>query len=780
MTDQDAAREHTLHDDGDSEHAVHARIAQRLAAMSDGSTGGPPPPYARRHLARHAQIGGVLDDARVPPQALVWDTGTGIRGLLAACPPAGPRHWLTAWSVVEPYLRDASLVSRLSSLQFAYTALHHARTPQPQLPSEATTVLPDCPLAAVWTDWQPASNVLAVLPTFAVSLALLPDSDTSSPCLVIGTTDGNIHFLDIHSTLLAPAQAAHTGEIRRLRATDRTSQGRQYLVSASTDGTTRLWDAHHQTPIDKLTGTTWIDDAALYQETDRLSVLVINGRSELLCWSPPDPAQVWHTAPPVARGALATVTDDKGTRFILHAADELTVFTSQGGWRASFPLTTAARSITPAADRPGTFYCGHADGSITTWSVSDGQLSSTTKGHGEPVKDLIAFTLDGRGIVAATCGPSICLWEPQQGTTAHLSGHWSHVTALTALTNGPSAELSELFSAATDATLRRWPADLLRQALARPATEAASPPVAATRLQPDGPPLAAAATAQGINVWDVHLGQQTTIESTDAVLAVTWAQRGTQSLLLWSDTTKVIHGHDIASTGAPLTIDSKALTRTMAACHTPAGTSLLLGAGDDYRARLWDLHTGSLLRTWQGHELSIKATAAAADQQDHLWLATGGTDGTVRLWDPQQDRSNALLPCDQGLITALAIHPEFSDGLPPFLATAGDYGYVRLWDLHTHQPLPQQLLGHSTRIHALTAFTAPNRHAYVAAATHDGVIHIWHVPSARCILQTATGAPVRRLDACAQPETGSVLLALSGDCGLAVISLNFTHPALTQ
>ncbi|MEK8172300.1 hypothetical protein NKH77_32585 [Streptomyces sp. M19] len=49
-----------------------------------------PPPYVRRHLAHHARLGGVLDDEHVPPGALPWDTGGGVRALLATEPGPGP------------------------------------------------------------------------------------------------------------------------------------------------------------------------------------------------------------------------------------------------------------------------------------------------------------------------------------------------------------------------------------------------------------------------------------------------------------------------------------------------------------------------------------------------------------------------------------------------------------------------------------------------------------------------------------------------------------------
>ncbi|WP_326783543.1 hypothetical protein [Streptomyces sp. NBC_00151] len=782
MTNHDAAREHALHDDGTGEHAIHARIAHALATLSNTADGTPPPPYARRHLARHAQRGGVLDDARVPPQALAWDTGGGIRGLLQSSPSPGPRHWLTAWSVVEPYLRDADLPSRISSLRLAHTALHHARTPRSRLPGDEAPALGDGPLTAVWADWQPASNVLAMLPSPAVSLSVLPPSGHSGPHLAAGTTDGSIHFLDLHTTQFTAAQNAHTGEVRHLHTTGPDREGCHYLISASTDGTLRLWDARHHTHLDHLTDTTWIDDtASFYDQDGRLTVLSVNGRSELTQWIPPGRPQLRRTEEPALKGAVAALVDEHGVRRIVHATHQLTFHTSPGPHVRAQPLAVPARTLAVGSE-PDRFYCGHADGSITAWSTTHGQLD-TVPGHGEPVKDLITLTLDGRPIVAAARGSHILLWDPATRATGQLTGHWSAVTALTALTQDTGrAAPPALVSAATDATLRQWPADLLRHALAGATTERPTRPAAAALLTTDATCLAASPEPTGIGVWDLHTGTRTPIPADAPALAMTWAERAAQTpLLLWSDITRSIHGWDPA-TGRTTTViaDSEARTATMTACRTPQGPALLLAAGDDYRTRLWNLDTATLIRTWRPQPRSIKTVTAAADRDGQLWLATGGTDGVARLWDPQQsERCSAELRCDQGLISALALHPEATESLPPFLATGGDQGPVRLWNLHTHESLDQQLAGAAGPIDALTAFSS-GQHAYVAAAARDGLVRIWHAASTHCILTLATGAPVTRLDATSQTTGNSVHLSLSSDAGILVTQIDLGHRALTH
>ncbi|MEU6070705.1 hypothetical protein ABZ864_41255 [Streptomyces sp. NPDC047082] len=784
MTSHDAAREHALHDDGSSEEAVHARIAQALAAMGADLGGVPPHPYVRRHLARHAHRGGVLDDERVPVQALGWDTGGGIRGMLSTSRASGPRPWLTAWSVVEPFLADADVTSRMASLVLAYTALHHPRTPHAHLPAQATNTVADCPLTVLWADWQPAANVLTVLPEVALSLAVVPSSDSGGPCIAAGTADGSIHFLDANTTQPGTPQSAHTGEVRRLHVSAAGPQGRRYLISASTDGALRRWDAHHHTPLDSLPGDIWIDDiTSCYTAQGELTVLSVNGRSELTQWTPPALPTVWNTQQRVVRGALATFTDEQGERLIVHAADQLTVYTSEGNLRTTHALATPVRAMAASVFEPGVFYCGHADGTLTIWSPSRGQFAATAPSHGEPVKDLTTFALDGRDIVAAALGSSICLWDPSTLTTARLTGHWDSLTAVAALPDDlTTGRAATLVSAAADATLRQWPAHMLRTALASRTTLTPGCPAAAALLRSAAAPLAASVHPAGIEVWDLHRGTHTSVPTSAPVVTTTWAQQDTQNLLLWSDSSHTLHSWDPA-TGrrSCLTRDSHARVCSMAASQTPEHGALLLAAGDDYRIRLWSVRTGSLLRTWSGHSMSVKATAAAAGPEGQLYLATAGTEGIVRLWDlHQREESSTLLRCDQGVIGALAINTHPAESLPPLLATGGDQATVRLWDLGTRTPLGPPLTGHSARVTALAAFTVNSRHTYVASAAGDGMIRIWEASTARCVLQLAAGAPVSRLEAHAQPDSDTVTFSVSGPAGVAVISLDFGHPALLR
>ena len=123
---------------------------------------------------------------------------------------------------------------------------------------------------------------------------------------------------------------------------------------------------------------------------------------------------------------------------------------------------------------------------------------------------------------------------------------------------------------------------------------------------------------------------------------------------------------------------------------------------------VWDTGTGKKVRTFQGH---IGPIYAIAFNPDGTRLATGGGDGTLRVWDTTARRDAISIPRD-GLTSSEL--PDLSpDGQT--LLTGFDFSErrpLRLWDTATGEPrcgpieLPQPMLHH--------AWTADSKRLYLA------------------------------------------------------------------
>jgi WD40 repeat protein len=175
----------------------------------------------------------------------------------------------------------------------------------------------------------------------------------------------------------------------------------------------------------------------------------------------------------------------------------------------------------------------------------------------------------------------------------------------------------------------------------------------------------------------------------------------------------------------------------MSLAFSPDGRMIVTGSMDR-TVRLWDPHTGTLLRTLAGHTDWVYSVAFSPDGET---IVSGSSDNTVRLWDAQTGRSLLTISGLWAGVTAVAFSP---DGLKIAVAS-GDF-VIRFWDPRTGAWMGA-LAGHWSRVTSL-AFSADGR-TIVTGAYDD--LRFWDV---------ASGAMLRRYD---RHISGVAMIVISPD-----------------
>jgi len=309
----------------------------------------------------------------------------------------------------------------------------------------------------------------------------------------------------------------------------------------------------------------------------------------------------------------------------------------------------------------------------------------------------VAFSPDGATLASAEFGGTLFLWElaepPREGgqeqPRARLGGHAGAVNGLAFSPDG-----AMLASAGGDAQIRLWNTDTFELVLA----------LSGHRGTITGLALGAA-------------GRSVATVSDD------------NTLRLWS-------------------LDLLHLRSTQAVAYAGGG-DLLVSAGNDRVAYIWDAKSGALRQTLPD---GVEQVSRLAVSRDGGLVVTNGS--RVRVWAVGEERPRLELPPEIAA-RAVAISP---DGRT--VATGGSDMIVRLWDLATGQPRALDPLDNSIET---IAFSPDGR--LLAAGDVKGTVWLWELPGLAARPPLAFGAPVNRV--VFSPDSRS--LAVAGDRPEALI-----------
>jgi WD40 repeat protein/serine/threonine protein kinase len=513
-----------------------------------------------------------------------------------------------------------------------------------------------------------------------VALALTPDGRF----LVSGGWDGAVRLWDVRS-----GQCVRTlkGHRRPVHAVDLTPDGR-FAVSVCEDETVRFWELTRS----RFWGTSqgrrlyaspnppsWAGDGG-----SRIGVTAVrltpDGRFAL--YTGLDGVfRIWDTH----SGQERTLDDTATDRLVEVSADgrqALSVgWERPGGSRTRvvrlWDLADGRRRLElPGHESAVTALCLSADGrfaatdchggTLRVWDLADGRRVHTLTGG--ITAQTLAFGADGRFLLSGgSYSEAIRVWELDSGRC--LRTFRAHRGGATVVRLDAHAQYG--LSVGQDRTVRRW--ELPAGYRGAPLLSRPRPQVELSRLAGRVDALIAGAEqAMAAGRFPAALERLrqaravTGYEREPRVMSAWWAlgRRSVRTGLRAAWSSRVWHTGEL--TAVDLTADGR------------------LGAsgGRDGTVRLWDLDGGNRLRVLEGHEDMVESVRLSADGRSVL---SSSRDATVRLWEVETGACRRVLTVKAAGSLGQSSPVRFSvDGRQ---AVVGGWdGRIRYWDLETGAP----------------------------------------------------------------------------------------------
>ena len=150
------------------------------------------------------------------------------------------------------------------------------------------------------------------------------------------------------------------------------------------------------------------------------------------------------------------------------------------------------------------------------------------------------------------------------------------------------------------------------------------------------------------------------------------------------------------------------------------GSQLLSGSSDN-TIKLWDTSTGNLVRTFTGHTGSINSVVFTNDNRQFI---SGSLDNTIKLWDISTGRVIRTYSGHSDGIKSVAI----SNNGRQIISGAGDKT-IKLWDLSNGR-LIRTFYGHDENVSSV--IFSPDD-TQIVSSSWDSTVKLWDVSSGNLI-----------------------------------------------
>jgi WD40 repeat protein len=524
----------------------------------------------------------------------------------------------------------------------------------------------------------------------------------------------------------------------------------QALVSASDE--VALWDPAAGALVKRLPQPSWV--TALVMRAQPAQVATGHDDGVVRIWDPADESLVHELAghdQPI--GALAYSQD--GARLASAGEDRIIRIWDVDGGRLLGTLSKHTDRIGAITWHPeGRILVSAAwDRTARLWDTATFEPIILLNAHADQVTAL-ALSPDGSLLACADSANTIHIWDPVTTKEMHvLHEHQNEIRCLAF-----SSDSQQLASGGADRMIRLWDPRAGRLILGRGQS---APQRTHLAVVHEGKHLASTCGGAQLRVWNVASGRpggQPAGAPQPEVLAGSpdgrWLAGGhDKHILLWDAATGQMH----------TTLEGQA-GNVAALAFAPDSTILASASASDGTVWLWNVETREpVLVVPMAADACTVETLAFHPQEQFLaaggidWLATGGSDGAVSVWDVAQRQ---LVGTFRRGATAIAFHPAGR-----WLAAASLQKSLCVWDMQTGQ-LALELTGHTDTV-TCVAYSPDG--AWLVSGSEDRTLRFWNVGSRELVTIQTLDTPIKAMTFSAD---GRYLFTGNGNTTCYAISLD--------
>lgn len=520
--------------------------------------------------------------------------------------------------------------------------------------------------------------------------------------LVTASSDGTVRLWDVQSGEELRQFTGHAGPVFLVEL----SPNGNYLLTSGNDGTNRLWDVNSGEDLYQFPGTFLASGIAFTSDSRRFAVAkpgimavhdVLSGDILYQFDIPEMSGSMIDFSPDDQLIALSFIEKEGGlTVWDIDTGEEVQQFVGHEGWIGWVDFSPDGRYILSTGQ----------DGTARIWDVETGEELRRFEGHTDALFNGF-FAPDGQTVITGSYDKTARVWDVMRGVELQqIRGHTDFISVAYA----PDGR--HIATAGGDHVAKLWDINSdIEPKIRADFSKDHFQDQSAFSLSPDRQTILLGRVSGVVQLLDAQSGhvQQEIKTSNNQVKAQ--ALSPNNQLLVVGDSDGLVSLWDAVSGETVWTFAGHSgAIRDVAFL---GNGRFVLTASEDGTARLISVASGEEVEQYTGHDGAVLSITPSADGTQ---LLTGGADGAARLWETDSGEELRQFSGHSGPVFATVFS---ADGT--MILTGGADQSARVWQVEDGQQI-QELIGHTEAV-IQVAFSPDGQ--YFLTGSEDQTARLW-------------------------------------------------------